>query len=195
LRQALQEKAECQVIAEASEGLEAVRKARELEPDLMLLDVGLPKLSGIEAAKRIRDLVPHAKILFISQEFSPALLEETFPLGALGYVHKTAIGSDLLPAVNAVLGGTPFVSGRFVNAGGSQGHFQPEAQFYSDDTNLVERLTGLVDSALKSEDAAVVVATERHRLSLVRRLASLGVESARAEAAGRLILLDATETL
>jgi CheY-like chemotaxis protein len=190
----LKEKANCQVIAEALDGLEAVRRAEELKPDLILLDIGLPELNGIEAAKRIRNLVPQAKILFMSQDFSPALVQETLRLGALGYIHKISMGSEILPAVNAVLGGTPFVSGRFVNTGGSQ-LFQHEAQFYSDDTTLVERLADLVHSALKSDSAAVVVATERHRCSLVRKLASLGAESARAQAAGRLVLLDATETL
>src|SRR5712671_436231 len=63
----LREKPELQVVCEVSDGLEAVQKARELQPDLILLDIGLPTLSGIEAARRIRSIAPKAKILFVSE--------------------------------------------------------------------------------------------------------------------------------
>ena len=80
---------ELQVIGEASDGLEAVQKAEELQPDLILLDVGLPSLSGIEAARRIRKLSPKSKILFVSQESSADVVQEALRIGALGYVAKT----------------------------------------------------------------------------------------------------------
>jgi DNA-binding NarL/FixJ family response regulator len=107
-----------QVIGEVSDGLEAVHKAEELRPDLILLDVGLPTLSGIEAARRIRKLSPTSKILFVSQESSTDVVEEALRLGATGYVVKTRAASDLLPAVEAIRQG-----GQFVSSGLSSHHF------------------------------------------------------------------------
>jgi DNA-binding NarL/FixJ family response regulator len=104
------QKTELQIIAEVSDGLEAVRKAQELQPDLILLDIGLPGLNGIEAARRIRTLSPQSRILFVSQESSADVIEEAMNSGALGYVVKTQAASDLLAAVEAVREGRTFVS-------------------------------------------------------------------------------------
>ena len=101
---------ELQVICEVSDGLEAVRKAEELQPDLILLDIGLPGLNGIEAARQIRKLVPQSKILFVSQESSADVIEEALSLGAMGYVVKAHAGSELLVAMEAVREGWRFVS-------------------------------------------------------------------------------------
>jgi DNA-binding NarL/FixJ family response regulator len=99
----LEKKSELQVVCEVSDGLEAVQKAEELQPDLILLDIGLPTLNGIEAARQIRKLAPEAKIIFVSQESSADVVQEALSLGALGYVVKTHAGSELLAAVDAVL--------------------------------------------------------------------------------------------
>jgi CheY-like chemotaxis protein len=101
---------ELQIIAEVSDGLEAVNKAQELQPDLILLDIGLPGLNGIEAARRIRKLSPESKIIFVTQESSADVIEEAMNSGALGYVVKTQAASDLLAAVEAVREGRTFVS-------------------------------------------------------------------------------------
>jgi DNA-binding NarL/FixJ family response regulator len=101
-----------QVICEVSDGLEAVHKAEELKPDLILLDIGLPTLNGIEVARQIRKLAPDSKIVFLSQESSAEVVEEALRLGAWGYVLKTRAGSDLLPAVEAILSGKRFVSSK-----------------------------------------------------------------------------------
>ena len=98
------------VLCDACDGMEAVEKAGELQPDLILLDVGLPKLNGLEAAKRIRELAPQSKILFVSQESSSDVIQEAFRLGAKGYVLKANAESDLLAAVNQIIAGTQFVS-------------------------------------------------------------------------------------
>jgi len=105
----LQENAECQIIGEASDGLQAVQQADELQPDLILLDIGLPALNGIEVARRIRKLSPNSKILFVTQESSVEAIQEAFRLGACGYLLKLD-AAELLLAVDAVLQGTRFVS-------------------------------------------------------------------------------------
>jgi DNA-binding NarL/FixJ family response regulator len=99
-----------QVIGEASDGLEAVRKAEELKPDLIVLDIGLPTLDGIEVARRIRKLSLVCRILFLSQVASADVAQEAFSLGATGYVVKAYAGSELSAAVEAVCQGRQFVS-------------------------------------------------------------------------------------
>jgi DNA-binding NarL/FixJ family response regulator len=108
----MEDGSQLQVICEVSDGLEAVQKAQELQPDLILLDIGLPGLNGIEAARQIRKLVPQSKILFVSQESSADVIEEALSLGALGYVLKAHAGSELLVAIEAVREGRQFVSSR-----------------------------------------------------------------------------------
>jgi DNA-binding NarL/FixJ family response regulator len=107
------QESELQIIAEVSDGLEAVSKAEELQPDLILLDIGLPRLNGIEAARRIRTLSPQSKIIFVTQQSSADVIEEAMNSGALGYVVKTQAGSDLLAAVEAVREGRKFVGNRW----------------------------------------------------------------------------------
>jgi DNA-binding NarL/FixJ family response regulator len=87
-----------------------VRKAKELQPDLILLDIGLPSLNGIEAARQIRKLAPQSKIVFVSQESSADVIEEAMNSGALGYVVKAHAATDLLAAVGAVRERRMFVS-------------------------------------------------------------------------------------
>ena len=99
-----------QVVDEVQNGLEAVERAQALQPDLILLDIGLPGLNGIEAAHRIRRVAPDARILFITQETSDESVHEAFSLGAWGYVIKAQAGKDLLLAVEAILGGRKFAS-------------------------------------------------------------------------------------
>ena len=99
-----------EIIGEASDGLDAVQKAEELKPDLILLDIGLPKLSGIEAAHRISRLVPAAKILFVSQENDKDVVAAALSNGAKGYVLKLDANRELLAAVESVLRGKHFVS-------------------------------------------------------------------------------------
>ena len=96
------------MICEVSNGLEAVQKAQELKPDLILMDIGLPGLNGIEAARRIRTLTPNTKIIFLTQESSPEVVRETVILGACGYVLKSRAETDLLIAVDTVLQGKQF---------------------------------------------------------------------------------------
>lgn len=109
----LRTKPEWQVISEVSDGLEAVQKAEEIHPDLILLDIGLPKLNGIEAASSIRKIAPMAKILFLSENRSPDIVRAALSVGGRGYVVKSDGANELLVAVEAVLDGKRFVSSTF----------------------------------------------------------------------------------
>jgi DNA-binding NarL/FixJ family response regulator len=106
----LEAQPDMQIVSGVCDGLEAVQKAQELRPDLIVLDIGLPKLNGIEAARQIRKLVPNSKILFLTQESSDDVVHEAFSLGARGYVVKIQAGNELLAAVETVLRGEQFVS-------------------------------------------------------------------------------------
>jgi DNA-binding NarL/FixJ family response regulator len=101
----LQEIPEVLLIDDASDGLEAVQKAQELQPDLVVMDIGLPKLNGIEATRQLVKLSPHTKVLIVSQESSPDMIQKALATGAMGYVIKLRVEDSLLTAVNAVLRG------------------------------------------------------------------------------------------
>ncbi len=110
VRAVLQARPEWQVISEAEDGLEAIEKAQGVKPDLILLDIGLPKLNGIEAARRIQQLSPSSKIIFLSQHNDLDIVRAALSTGARGYVRKTDVKRELLPAMDAVLQGKQFVS-------------------------------------------------------------------------------------
>jgi DNA-binding NarL/FixJ family response regulator len=111
IRSTLGERANLQVICEVADGLDGVQKGEELKPDLILLDIGLPTLNGIEAARQIRKLAPESKIIFLTQESSADVMQEAISLGACGYVVKARAATDLLAAVEAVIAEESFVSG------------------------------------------------------------------------------------
>lgn len=98
------------VIALASDGSGAVRKAGELQPDLVLLDVRLPQMDGISAAREIRRISPRTTILMVSCESHPAIVQAALHAGACGYVYKFAAGKDLLAGIETVLAGGQFLS-------------------------------------------------------------------------------------
>lgn len=206
-------------MAEASDGIEAVHKAKELQPDLILLDIGLPQINGLEAARRIRNFSPNSKILIVSQERSVDIVQEALRVGASGYVLKSGAASDLLPAVNAVLEGKRFVSSSLgaqlsgprhpqtgarlhsekvatVTAVQKVGSApQHEVGFYSDDRHFLDSVTPFIQAALTAGNAAIVVATESHREKLLMELQSSGLDIGAAIQQGRYIPLDAAETL
>ena len=209
-----------QVIGEASDGLEAVRKAEELKPDLIVLDIGLPTLNGIEVARRIRKLCPECKILFMSQVSSADVAQEAFSLGAMGYVVKAYAGRELSAAVEAVCQGRQFVSKGLSSHNSSSttnaqapGHlFQQEVlpplvpgraeitrshevQFYSDDAAFLLGATCFIEAALKAGRPVIVVATESHRTSLLETLLARGVDGAAAIEQGLYLPLDVDEAL
>ena len=202
------------VIGEVSDGLLAVQKTEEFQPDLILLDIGLPTLNGIEAARRIRNLSPKTKIIFLSQESSVDIVQETFNAGASGYVVKADAASELLAAVDAVLRGKQFVGGRFAGHNfntawknlrddefvlplrqefkSAQGH---EVVFYTDDKSLIDHVTQLIGGVLRAGNSALVIATKSHQDSLLARLQAYRLDIAAAIERGRYVALDAADAL
>jgi DNA-binding NarL/FixJ family response regulator len=201
VRLALQARPEWQVISEASDGLEAVQKAQDLKPDIILLDIGLPKINGIEAAQRIRQLSPSSKIIFLSQNNDLDILRAALGTGARGYVRKTDAKRELLAAMDAVLRGKQFFSSslkghQFTDTAGEKLlHHRHEVLFYSDDTVLLDRLTRFIAAALKAGKAAIVFVTKAHADSLLQRLRAGGVDTDGAIQEGTFILQDVAKTL
>jgi two-component system nitrate/nitrite response regulator NarL len=99
-----------EIVGEESDGLAAIQKAADLKPHLVLLDISLPSLDGFGVARMIRERDPYCNIIFVSQESSPPAVQAAMSLGAAGFVFKTKLASDLLPAIAAACEGKQFVS-------------------------------------------------------------------------------------
>jgi DNA-binding NarL/FixJ family response regulator len=105
------------VICQTADGEGAVQKAKELQPDLVLLDISLPGISGIEAGRRIRRVSPDSQIIFLSQHDSLQMVEDALRAGGHGYVTKMDAGAELLNAIRTVSEGKRFVSQRILSQG------------------------------------------------------------------------------
>lgn len=103
------------IIGLASDGMEAIQKADRLQPDLIVLDVGMPVLNGVEAARQIQRLAPGSVILFLSENTDPDVLLEALCVGGRGFVLKSEATRDLVPAIEAVLGGERFISPELID--------------------------------------------------------------------------------
>jgi DNA-binding NarL/FixJ family response regulator len=195
-----QARPEWHVVAEAKDGPETIQKAEQLKPDLIVLDIGLPKLNGIEAAQRIRRCSPSSKIVFLSLNNDLDVVRAALATGVLSFVHKTDAQSELLPAVDAVLRGKQFVSSsikgiEFTDTAGEKAPHRHEVQFYSDDAVFLDSFAHFIATAVKSGRAAIAVITESHRSDLVSRLKAQGLDVDAATQQGTYIQLDVVETL
>jgi DNA-binding NarL/FixJ family response regulator len=189
----LQKRAEFKVVGEVSDGLEAVQLAQKLKPHIILLDISLPNLNGMEAARRIRRVVPQPRVLFVSLESSWEIVQAALRLGALGYVQKQRILNDLLPAIDTVLQGKQFVS-EGLEPSSAQAPCRHELFFCADDTILLDGLARFIAAALMAGDPAIVWATESHRYSLRERVRASGVDIDAAIQRGTYLPLDVSET-
>ena len=99
-----------EIVDEAADGAEAVEKAMRLAPDVVVLDVSMPRMNGLEACRAIRGSVPECEILMVTQHDSPQMMREAIDAGARGYVVKSNAARDLLAAVEAVSNHRPFMA-------------------------------------------------------------------------------------
>lgn len=99
-----------EIVDEAADGLEAIDKAGRLKPDVVVLDITMPNMSGLEACRRIRKTTPASEILIVTQHDSPHMMREALEAGARGYVVKSNAARDLLAAVEAVSQHRPFTA-------------------------------------------------------------------------------------
>jgi CheY-like chemotaxis protein len=190
--------------------LDAVLKATEIQPDLILMDINLPKLNGIGAAQQILKSSPKSKILFLSLNLDPDVVRATFSVGGHGYVVKSDAESELIVAVEAVMLGKRFVSSRNSGLGSLEADNESvapptrqrktadhrhEVQFYANDASFLERFTGFAKAALEVGNAVIVIATSSHRESLRQRLRSYGSDFADAIERGCFVALEPADVL
>jgi DNA-binding NarL/FixJ family response regulator len=212
-----------QIVGLASDGPEAVLKAAELHPDLILMDVNLPELSGIQAAARIRGLSPESKILFVSQNLDFRVALAALNAGGFGYVVKSDAESELLTAVEVVMSGERFVSALlashdFTSVLVPQVPIRPrseesvelsarpllrnktighshEVAFYGDDESFLIRCTRFIGASLANGDAVIAIVTTSHRDRLLQKLESEGCDIAAAMQQVRYVALEPSDIL
>ena len=213
---------EWHIVCEVSDGIEAVIKAQELKPDIILMDIGLPGLNGIEAARQISKIASDSKILFLSAFDSPEVVEEALNTGASGYVAKLDAANELTMAVEAIFQGKQFVSSGLrrdiaaqtgdAPASDKRAHDEPpgrslvqslkieftrrhEVLFYSDDVFLMDSITHFIGAALKFGNAAIVFATKPHREMLLEEVKAQGVDADALIQNGAYVSLEAADAL
>jgi len=217
----LRQRPQWKVVGVVVEAADAVRLAKQLQPDLILLDIDLPRMNGVKAARRLRSAAPDSKMVFLGQESSIGVVREAFRLGASGYVIKEYAPSELVPAMETVLQGTEFIGSGVWGANliakkePKPDHrlreilalhafpSQPSAliapnhemQFYSDDTILLYRVVSFIAAALSAGNSAVVCATESLRDDLHRVLQAREPDMDDFMQSGRYLALDAADTV
>jgi CheY-like chemotaxis protein len=216
----LKENHKLRIVGVVSDGLEAIQKAGELQPDLILLDIGLPKVNGIVAARRIRDVAPNSKILFLSQTLDLNVAQGALCEGGHGFLVKSDAERELFAAIRDVMQGKRFLSRRLaspalagdvVSQGASYldgeaiaspiislsanrdvGRFH-EVHFYSDDSLFLDTCTRFLGAALSAGDAAVFIGTATHSMTLLETLHAEDPDTRTAIGQGRYVGFNAAE--
>ena len=163
-----------QVLAEASNGREAVEKAKRLKPDVAVLDIGMPSLNGLEAARQILKNDPHIKIVILTMHDSDNLIREVLKVGARGYVSKTDAIRDLVTAINAVRSGVTFFTAKVAEVV-LEGYLDKTGAADSRLTPRQREIIQLLAEGQSSKEIAValglsVKTAETHRANIMRRL-------------------------
>jgi len=183
-----------------------------LQPDLVLLDIGLPKLNGLEASRRIGEVSPSSRILFTSENRSPDIVEQALSTGAGGYLVKSNGARELMPAIDAVLRGQQFVSAcvkdhisidkadparseKFVVLSPLQSVDSHDLRLYADDEAFTDGIAQSIEAYLENGNASIVIATESHRSSLDQKLRADGVDVDTAVEQSDLMFLDIADAL
>jgi DNA-binding NarL/FixJ family response regulator len=193
----LRQRGDLLIVGEAADGLDAICQAEALRPDVVMLDIGLPMLNGIEVAGRIRANVPDAKLMFVTNESSLEVVEQAFSRGAHGYVYKPRAQRDVLPVLDTIIRGGRFVSGGLerIAQGDSLASHRHGLLFCSSDAVLVAAFSRFIAGALDRGSAVIVLVTEAHERSLLRSLHASQVDFALAIRQQRYVSVSITEML
>jgi DNA-binding NarL/FixJ family response regulator len=183
-----------EVVGTASNGIEAVQKARNLKPDVVLLDVGLPGIDGIDAGRRILAHDPGSRLLFVTEQQSLGVAAAALGIGARGFIVKSDVASDLLPAMEAVIDGERFVSARMAGRVTRETR-RHEAGFYRDESSLLDDYARFIEAALHGGNGLVMVFTRARRDRLHQRLKDRGINLNSIIAQGRCLWFDASAAL
>ena len=163
-----------QVMAEACNGREAVEKAKRLKPDVAVLDIGMPSLNGLEAARQMLKNDPHIKIVILTVYESDNLIREVLKVGARGYVSKTDAIRDLVTAISAVQSGVAFFTAKVAEVV-LEGDLDKSGLASSRLTPRQREIIQLLAEGQSSKEIAVslglsVKTAETHRANLMKRL-------------------------
>jgi CheY-like chemotaxis protein len=197
LRRMLQQHGDVVIVGEAIDGVDAIRQAEALRPDLILLDLGLPMLSGIEVAGRIRAVLPDVKIVLLTDESSPEIVEHALHRGAHGYVYKPRTRRDLLRVVDGIDRGGRFIGGGLerIDRGDSLTSHRHDVLFWSSDAVLVSGLGRFIADALHAGSSVIVVMSDTHNEKLHENLRAAHVQLDVAIREGRYVPLSVSDLL
>ena len=186
-----------QLVGEGTDGVDGVEKAAELVPDIILLDVELPRLNGLDVARRVLSRTPSTRIVFLSAHRSWDIAAAAMGTGAMGYLLKTHAGPELLPAMTAVGDGKRFISAALTGHTGDARHAPRchEAGFYADGTALLDAFVRFAEGALNAGKTLIVVIDQPRRRTLRERLQAAGLDVERAVREGRYLALDPGDVL
>ena len=114
------------IVGEFGDGLELVRAARQLNPDVIVLDIGMPTMNGLTAGQRLKQLMPAVKLIYLTMSQDQDMAAEAFRLGANGYLLKSSAGSELVSAIRSVVRGGSYITPRMTEdiVGSSINHFK-----------------------------------------------------------------------
>ena len=190
-----------QIVGEASDGFDAIVKARDLRPDLILLDINLPGIAGIDAATQILAFDPGARVLFMSQYRAWEIVRAAMRTGARGYIPKGDVELDLVSAMDAIVDGRRIVSADVLEpvfTKTAQERMQPprhEVGLYSDEAVLLDEYARVAGSALRAGDGAIVAASATRLERIHHRLQTRGIDADSAVREGRYLPADLNRML
>lgn len=182
LRALLEEQSGWEVVAEAADGRDAVDKATKLKPDVVVIDIAMPSLNGLEAVRQIVKSVPNTKVLVLTMYDSDPLIQQVLQAGARGYLLKSDAGRDLVSAIDALRRNktffTPKVSQMVLEGYLDKSPKEKEAEDEPESLRLTSRqreIVQLLAEGKSSKEVAAVLGlsvktAETHRANIMRKL-------------------------
>lgn len=168
-----------QIVGEAENGREAVKRVAELVPDVVIMDIAMPLLNGIEATRQIKQLCPKTKIIILSMHSHDIYISELFSLGASGYLLKNSTGTDIIKAVDAAICGntylSPTISRRVIEDYVSLKKKSPQELLYSKLSNREREVFQMIAEGKSSKEISEILflstsTVKTHRSNIVKKL-------------------------